>query len=256
MAGRLMRLVAVLLWPYGAAATEVPAGTEIVLLGEVHDNPAAHLRQADVIASLDPKVVVFEMLTPEQAARVDADRQVAETIWAEGGWPDFALYAPVFDALGAASIRGMAASRETNRQVFAEGPAAAFGGDAARFGLLDPLPEAEQTAREKLQFDAHCGAMPAGMMGGMVNVQRYWDARFARLALEALAEFGAPVVMILGNGHARTDWGVPAVLAQAAPEVSVFAVGFVEADHDLPFDTSETVPPAQRDDPCAALEQG
>jgi hypothetical protein len=46
------------------------------------------------------------------------------------------------------------------------------------------------------------------------------------------------VVIITGNGHARTDWGVPALLAVAAPDVTVFALGQFEAEpvSQVPFD--------------------
>jgi hypothetical protein len=245
-------LVALALMPLSALA-DVPAGTQIVLLGEVHDNADAHRGQAAVIASLQPTAVLFEMLTPDQADAVDGARAQAEAIWADGGWPDFALYAPIFEALGSARVVGMAVPREINRAVFTDGPAAHFGDEAPRFGLDTDLPADQRSAREEMQFAAHCEAMPLEMMGGMVDVQRFWDASFARSALAALAEHGAPVAVVLGNGHARTDWGVPAALATAAPEVATYAIGFIEADHGLPFDEVQIVPAAERGDPCAAF---
>ena len=227
---------------------------DIVILGEVHDNPEAHIGQAAALESLPPTAVVFEMLTAGDALRVDQGRDQIPAIWDTGGWPDYALYAPVFGALGAARIVGAAAPRETVRAVYGDGAATLFGVDAPRFGLDKALPDAQQTLREEMQFDAHCQAMPREMMAGMVEVQRYRDAVFARAALEALDTYGPPIAVIAGNGHARTDWGIPAVIAQAAPEVTTHAIGFVEAQTDTPFDTVTIVPPAQRDDPCASLQ--
>ena len=246
-----MRLATLLFCLAAPALAQAPA--EIVILGEVHDNPDAHLGQAAMIAEIQPTAVVFEMLTADEAARVDADRSLAEEAWTASGWSDFEIYAPIFDALGNARIIGAAAPRDSVRTVYTDGAAAVFGPGAARFGLDTPLPEDQQALREDMQFAAHCEAMPRDMMAGMVAVQRYRDAVFARAALDALDTHGAPVVVIAGNGHARTDWGIPAMIARAAPGVTTHAIGFVEAGTDTPFDETRTVPPARRDDPCASL---
>ena len=246
-----MRLAAFLLCLAGPALADTRA--DIVILGEVHDNAAAHLGQADAIRQLRPTAVVFEMLTPEDAAKADADRDAIAQIWQNANWPDYTLYAPIFDALGQARIVGAAAPRETVRAVYSDGAAALFGPDAARFGLDAPLPDDQQKAREQMQFDAHCEAMPLEMMSGMVDIQRYRDAVFARAALDALERFGPPVAVIAGNGHARTDWGIPAMIEKAAPDVTTMAIGFVEGTTDMPFNETRTVPPATRDDPCKQL---
>ncbi|MEX1234821.1 MAG: ChaN family lipoprotein [Roseovarius sp.] len=247
-----MRLAALL------ACLAMPAlaqpDADIVVLGEVHDNADAHLGQAAMLDALQPTAVVFEMLSPEDARRIDAERHLAEVIWDAGNWPDYALYAPIFDASGSARIIGAAAPRESVRSVYGDGPATLFGPDAARFGLDQPLPDDQQTAREALQFAAHCEAMPLEMMPGMVDVQRYRDAVFARAALEALETYGPPVAVIAGNGHARTDWGVPAMIAKAAPGVTTHAIAFTEEQTDIPYDETRVVPPAERDDPCSALK--
>jgi uncharacterized iron-regulated protein len=62
-------------------------------------------------------------------------------------------------------------------------------------------------------------------------------------------------VVVTGNGHARTDWGVPALLALAAPEVGVFALGQFEAEPqtEVPFDAWAVADPVDRPDPCAAF---
>lgn len=246
-----MRLVTLLLCLASPALSQPAA--DIVILGEVHDNPDAHLGQAAILEDLQPTAVVFEMLTAEEARNADADRTRIEAAWEASGWPDYALYAPLFDALGDARIVGAAAPRDSIKTVYTDGAAAVFGPDAGRYGLDIPLPDEEQATRETMQFAAHCEAMPLEMMSGMVAVQRYRDAVFARAALETLEAYGAPVAVIAGNGHARTDWGVPAMIARAAPEVTTHAIGFVESQTDIPFDEIRIVPPAERDDPCASL---
>ena len=43
---------------------------DVVFLGEVHDNPAHHDRQAAEVARIAPSAIVWEMLTAEKAAVV------------------------------------------------------------------------------------------------------------------------------------------------------------------------------------------
>ena len=169
--------------------------------------------------------------------------------------PDFVMYHPIFVAAGDAAIRGAAAPAEDVRKAAREGAAMVFGEDAARFGLDVPLPEAEQALREAGQLMAHCNAMPAEALPGMVAAQRLRDAWLARAALGALDETGGPVVVVTGNGHARADWGVPRMLAEAAPGIEVLTVGQFEdaAEAAPPFDLWLVTDPAVRQDPCAAF---
>jgi uncharacterized iron-regulated protein len=235
---------------------------DIVILGENHDNAAHHLGQAAYISELKPKAVVFEMLSPFMATQVNAyagdDLANLGVVigWEAAGWPDFAIYQPIFEAMDDAQAVGAAAPSGMVRAAFERGAAAVFEGDAARFGLTVALSEDEDAARRQLQFDAHCGAMPLEMMGGMVEAQRLRDAHFAARTLLALEAYGAPVVVITGNGHARRDWGMPDALAHAAGEVKVFGIGFLEAPAEAGsplYDHTVVTAPAPRGDPCAAF---
>nr|WP_207186616.1 ChaN family lipoprotein [Rhodobaculum claviforme] len=248
-------------WP---AAAEVPRA-DVVILGEVHDNPAHHAWQAEVVADLAPTALVFEMLLPEQAAAVtpevrpDAEALEAALGWEVRGWPDFAMYHPIFTAAPQAAVVGADVPREAVRAAMEAGAAAQFAAvfdeDPAPFGLDVALPAGQQSAREAMQARAHCDALPEALLPGMVEAQRLRDAALARAALRAHADHGGPVVVITGNGHARSDWGVPSMLALAAPDLSVFAAGQLEqaAGPDSPFDLVRVTAPADRDDPCAAF---
>lgn len=237
----------------------VPA--QIVILGEIHDNPTHHLTQAELVARWAPAALVFEMLTPAQAAgangvnRRDAGAMAAALQWDGAGWPEYALYHPIFAASGDARLYGAALDRDDVRRAITEGAAAVFGADAAVFGLATPLPPEEQAAREADQMGAHCDALPAEMLTGMVEAQRLRDAAFAQMALTALRDTGGPVVIITGSGHADRERGIPAALAVAAPDEAVFSLGQVEGDasDDLPFDRWIVTAPTPRDDPCAAF---
>ncbi|MFT6676080.1 MAG: putative iron-regulated protein [Sulfitobacter sp.] len=240
------------------------AGADIVILGEIHDNPLHHLGQAALIKALHPSAVVFEMLSPEQAALVNADTGTEiEALgvaldWAASGWPDFNIYAPVIDAAREHPVFGAAAPRDTVRAAFGDGAAAVFGTGAERFGLDLALPEGEQSRRAQMQFEAHCAAMPLEMMSGMIEAQRLRDAWFSDVALQAFAAYGAPVVVIAGNGHARRDWAMPHMINSAAPERTIVSVGFVETPETAPdprFDITLPTDPAERPDPCDTFKK-
>ncbi|MDW3223104.1 MAG: ChaN family lipoprotein [Paracoccaceae bacterium] len=235
---------------------------QIVFLGEQHDNLAHHTVQAEWAVALAPSALVFEMLTPDQAAAVTPLNRLSEQElstalnWEDAGWPDFAMYYPIFAAAPTAQIFGAGVPRAQVRQLMEKPLEEAFDvQDAQRFGLDQPLSDAQQAARENLQRLAHCDALPADLLPMMVSVQRLRDAVLARTALEALDETGGPVLVITGNGHARADWGAPFLVAKAAPEITVFALGQGEAGNepDGVFNVTLDGPTVDRGDPCDAF---
>jgi uncharacterized iron-regulated protein len=233
---------------------------DIVVLGEVHDNPAHHDAQARVIAALRPAAVVWEMLTPEQVARLPGDLSDAKTVdmavgWTSSGWPDFAMYHSLMLASPGAVHHGAGVPRDLARRAFDAPLAEVFGEGAEWFALNADLPEGEARERMADLMQSHCNGLPEGMLPGMLAAQRLRDATLARAAVSALQQTGGPVAVITGNGHARTDWGVPALLAQAAPDVRVVSVGMLEAtpEREPPFDLWLVTPAHPRPDPCAAF---
>ncbi|MDP2079570.1 MAG: ChaN family lipoprotein [Pseudotabrizicola sp.] len=248
-------------WAWGAEigpeVLDAVPRADVVLLGEVHDNPEHHMNQARAVFSLTPRAVVWEMLSAEAGAKVPADlgnrAQVARALgWNASGWPDFEMYYPIFVAARDARHYGAEVPRDLARRSVTEGALAVMPGGP---GLARILPEAEQTAREAEQMAAHCDAMPEAVLPGMVQAQRLRDAYLTEAVMRALAEVGPPVAVITGTGHARRDWGVPAVLAEAAPGISVLSVGQIEgaAPEDAPFDLWVVTKSIARDDPCAAF---
>jgi uncharacterized iron-regulated protein len=249
----------------GTAGAEVPAGMEaanVVFLGEVHDNPASHARQAELVGAVRPRALVFEMLTEAQVEKITPELRRDGTAlglalgWDEAGWPDFAMYYPIFAAAPEAGIYAAAVPREAARAAMQAGMAESFGAEAAAYGLDAALPEAQQDAREAMQFEAHCEALPEEMLPVMVDLQRLRDAVLARAVKRALDETGGPVAVIAGNGHARKDWGAPAALGRVS-DVPVFALGIVEpGGEEGAFDAVETVPAVEREDPCEVFRKG
>ncbi|WP_229665976.1 ChaN family lipoprotein [Wenxinia marina] len=237
-------------------------GADIVVLGEVHDSAEAHARQAELVAEIVPAALVFEMLTADQVAAAegidltDADALAAAFAWADSGWPDFALYSPIFAAAPEAALYGGSAPRDLVTAVATHPPGAANASPMRGYDL-PPLSGADRAVLMDEQFEAHCRAMPREMMGRMVDAQRLRDWWMADAALLALEETGGPVVVIAGTGHARADFGVPAVIAHLAPGTSVWTLGQVEgaAPPGAPFDSVEAVPPVDRPNPCAAFAE-
>ena len=178
-------LISLICAPTVLSAGGVFDGVDVVFLGELHDNPGHHARQARLVSELQPSALVFEMLTQAQADLVTpelvANEADLETTlgWNDSGWPDFSMYYPIFAAAPNASVFGAAVPRDTAMEVMQTGIVAAFRGDADAYGLASPLPDEQQEAREALQFAAHCDAMPQEMLPLMVDIQRLRDAELA-----------------------------------------------------------------------------
>lgn len=241
-------------------ALSVLPAADVIFLGEVHDNPLHHTHQLQAMLGIQPSAVVFEMITRAQAdslpAPLPAEPELrAHLDWDTSGWPDFAMYYPLFAAIPDAAIYGAALPRDDARAAMNSPLADIFPGDATRFGLDVALPPEEQAAREDLQATAHCNALPDTMLPGMVMIQRLRDAMLAEAALRAHTDTGGPVVVITGTGHARTDWGAPAALALAASDLRVLSIGQLESapDDPAPFDLWIVTAPHPRPDPCEAF---
>ena len=237
-------------------------GADVVILGEVHDNPGHHLNQAQILSSLAPSAVVWEMITQEQAERLTPEilgnaSDTASTLnWETSGWPEFDLYAPIFAAAVSNRHYGALVPRAEARAALEQGVANYFGARAGDFGLDQPLPEAEQSAREADQMANHCNAMPEEMLPVLVDFQRLRDAALAEAADRALSETGGPVVVITGNGHARLDRGLAVYLKHARPEARIVSLGqseggAISGDFDLLLDS----PGVDRPDPCLAFKK-
>jgi len=243
-----------------------------VLLGEVHDNPVHHRLEARVIAALAtsprPPAVVFEMLDRAQQSEVDAflaegrrdpDAFAARVGWAESGWPEFALYRPVFAAVLEGGLPILAAGLPRGAMGRDEPPA----GWRERFGLAEPLPPAEQAHRLEEMFESHCELIPREQLGPMVTMQRARDARMADALLRG-AEARGQAVLVAGSGHARRP-DVPELLERAGTARSAtLSIGFLEVDPEprrledpevQGFDVAVFTATAEREDPCERLRR-
>lgn len=256
------------------------AAADYLLIGEIHDNPHHHRLQAELLAHFADShpggvSVGFEQLNRDQQASLDtfleqnpADAAaLAEAVtWHASGWPDFAIYQPLFSAAlqRELPIVPLMFATATTREVMRHGVEAAL--PAAAMARLRPdtlLSAGERQQVEREMQDAHCGKLPASMLPAMVDVQ---IARDAYMAL-SMTQAADRAVIITGNGHARRDRGIPAFLQRLRPEAHVVVVTLLEqsetqtaeaqmreqARPDI-ADFTLMTPAHPRDDPCLAFQ--
>jgi uncharacterized iron-regulated protein len=236
------------------------AAADIVYLGEKHDNPEHHQLQARVLAALVKKgarpSVVFEMIEDDQQALLDglaarpnvtpADYRAA-LAWDKSGWPDFALYEPIFAIAIAAKLHIVGGNAPTSLVKHV-----AFTGEGA--GNLSALPAPAEQDLESELADSHCGALPPEALPSMALAQRVRDARIAQHAREAEKSSHPRSVVIAGNGHTRIDRGAPWAALQVEPTLRQLSISFQEVsaspDPNPPYDVVWTTAAMPPEDHC------
>ncbi len=241
---------------------------DFVLLGEYHDNARDHRARGSLIqvAGTRHPGIVFEQFArtsapiPLPAAGDSLETWLDQHGFDRKGW-QWPMHRPVVEAAVAnrSAIWGSGLARDTLRIVVRGGRTAA---PAPLLAIMNqvPLDSAAQAAIDHELFVDHCGKLPASMMPGMRAAQEVRDASMTAALLAAGAN--GPAWLIAGNGHVRSDMGVPRLLRTVAPKKSVLAVGFLERDSTgaLPeaverqrYQLVVVTPPAPREDPCAGL---
>jgi uncharacterized iron-regulated protein len=244
------------------------AGARFALLGEIHDNPDQHQLQATLLADFaaahHPSAVAFEMLDETQApALADVQGQPPETIaervhWNESGWPEFAIYRPIFVAAHALDMK-LVAALPSHTHVH-ESMTDVSASEASSLHLDQPFPQREEAAQRDEIRASHCGYAPDAMATAMLHAQHYKDAFMAR----ALLAVGVPTALITGREHARKDRGVPLFLERFGTH-AVISVGLIDvddhkrapSDYDIAaFDFVVFTPRVSDEDPCVQFRKG
>ena len=233
--------------------------SDLLLLGERHDNPQHQAWRGQWLAGLPDAIVVAEHLP--SGARVVWGRDTQASLVAAGfdakswRWP---LHQGLFEPLQAAGVAlwGGNAERDAVRAVARQGVAAMPAQLAAALAGADLAPGAQASLEADLQR-GHCGQLPEERLPGMRWAQRARDAAMG-LALLAAREAGArPAVLVAGNGHVRRDWGVAQWLAARQPALRVLSVGLLEegeSTREQPYDLLWVTPALPtRPDPCVTL---
>ena len=272
---------------------DIIRGGGIVLLGEVHDNPEHHAVRGDILWPRLDKVVpthglrpaaVFEHIRTNQQAGLDsfyrhvrnrrlwrASDLLRELDWKNTGWPAAEMFYPLFDAALRAKqpIYPGNAVRERMR-LLVRGQDQPTDEETARLKLAQALPQALLGTLASELEGSHCGALPATAIPTMSLAQRYTDAHLAEALVKAAEKHGG-AFLLAGNGHVRTDRGVPWYLRQLAPQRKVVAVMFLEVEEGkndaaayltrapdgvVSADYVMFTPRHERPDPCEKMRQG
>jgi uncharacterized iron-regulated protein len=263
----------------------------IVLLGEVHDNPAHHrirggmLRQwaervdppAVIAAGTDGRrtgagagrpAIVFEHFDRERrealvaatdrppAARATLDDLLEIAAFDPKAW-DWPMHRPLFEAARDVDAVWVAAGLPRRRA-----PQPPQGdGSAGLDGIVgaSDWPATAQRALERSLVDGHCGQLPASIVPTMVAVQRRRDASLAEPALSSPRR---RTLVVAGNGHIGRVHGVPRYLGAATQ--GAISVGFLERQGGVPpdlaaigddYDWVVVTDAAPREDPCLAFSR-
>jgi len=197
-----------------AALEAACAQSDLVLIGETHDNPDHHRLQLELIEAIvragrRPAVAMEQFDREHQAAldRARAERPGDAGYVADAGQFDRRGWEwPFYEPIVAAALRHdlpLVAANLSRRDAFAvieRGYDGLGEGVPARLGLAQPFGTAEAAAIETAVREGHCGKLPESVVPRMAAAQR---ARDAVMADALLARASAGAVLIAGNGHVR-----------------------------------------------------
>jgi uncharacterized iron-regulated protein len=216
------------------------AGAQIVMLGEVHDNPVQHRIRGSLLLdwvrddASRSAALVFEHLDREHDERLrllqrrqGAGPSLEELLDAGGfdrkGW-QWPAHQPLFEAAHASGATWIAANFSR---------ASARGLSRAKDAEADPVLQAivqsarwseqAQRALDRALLQGHCGQLPQAALPGIARIQRLRDAALAQPLLDAADRRS---MLLAGNGHVRRDHGVPLYLL--ALEREALVIGFEE----------------------------
>ena len=142
--------------------------------------------------------------------------------------------------------------------------------EQARLDMAEAMPAPLLDALTAELGGSHCGVVPASAFSVMSLSQRYTDAHLADALVKAAGTHGG-AFLLAGNGHVRTDRGVPWYVRQLAPGRKVVAVMVLEVedgkidaspyltrapDGKVAADYVVFTPRQDRPDPCEKMRQG
>jgi uncharacterized iron-regulated protein len=244
---------------------------DVVLLGELHDQPLHHRQRLTWIAQWAerrPVAMVMEQLDVRGQAALDEARaappeeneslgararrlaQAAGFSFSGWNWID---YRPFIELALERDLPLYAGnlSRDEAMQIARGAPHRLATHAPQGWG------DAQQTALLRSIAEGHCGLLPEAMLAPMALAQRARDAQMAEVALRA-GRAGHLVVVLAGNGHVRRDYGLPLHLSALQPGLRVFSVGLIEDGGDAGnalYDAVWSVPALRREDPCERLRK-
>lgn len=249
--------------------------TNVVLLGETHDNSQHHDLQQKLlkarVESGERPALMMEQLNAENQPELDtalAGSNRDEVLKSVNGlikFTDWQSYSPLLAIAIDNKLPVIAANISSQRlqPVIWRGYDAYDANELKRLAVEEVWSEGRQKYLVNHMGGAHCGQIRDDLRAGLSRGQRLRDAFMTD---SAVASIGHGVVAIVGRDHARRDIGLPLYFAARAPSASLLSIGFVEvvpeqtdprgyetetATGDAPFDVIWFSPRAERTDPCA-----
>ena len=220
---------------WAIAGRESPADTaevlatvedaDVILLGEIHDREEDHRWQLHVLAGLharQPRLALgLEMLPARYQDTLDAwvsgeldeEQLLTRVNWGETwGFPS-ELYLPALHFVRMHRVPAVAlnADGETVRRISREGWEAV---PAAEREYIGPPAEVPGAYRDRLARELENHPVPPGMerddyLEMFIRGQTAWDRAMAERLAAASREQDAPVVGLVGRGHAEFGHGIP-----------------------------------------------
>ncbi len=247
------------------------AEAKVILLGEQHDNPLHHQIQTEILDTLGRqgrlKSVIFEQVDWEyQGALTQTNPNNVEKLgarlnWATSGWPAWEMYAPIFKTATRYRAKLIAGGLPKNRvqALYKNSYEIAFSAaEIERLKLRTPLDESAWALMRTEIYEGHCKMIPEDHTEKMLPVQRARDGALIKGYLRE-ADISGVTVFILGNGHARKEFGVPTLLKNLDPKLKIWSVGMQEVGSTpfppQAFDKVWVTQAAEREDPCEAMKK-
>ncbi|MFZ5524787.1 MAG: ChaN family lipoprotein [Pseudomonadota bacterium] len=247
--------------------------SNVLLLGEVHDNSQHHelqqkLLQARIDSGAKPALMMEQLdaasqpILDQALAGVKSD-EVLNNVTALIKFSDWQFYSPLL-AVAVNNRLPIIAANVPNQflqPVIWKGYAAYDAAELKRLDVEAVWNERRQKYLASSMGGAHCGQLRDELRLGLTRSQRLRDALMADSAISSISR---GVVGIVGSSHARRDIGLPLYFAARDPSARVFSIGFVEvtdstdpraynadsATGEAPFDVMWFTPRMEREDPC------
>lgn len=217
--------------------------TQVVFVGETHDNPASHRLQEEILQTLQQQnpgkvTLAMEMFTPAQQPILDlwidgklSEKEFLQQVeWYHNWRMNFAFYRPLLSYCREQKIPLLALNADNSlKHKVARTPLAELSEEEQQqlpdMNHSDPYQEAMVQAF----FSDH--KMGKTMLDGFQRVQTLWDETMAQNLANYLIKEGKnrQVLVIAGGNHVRYGFGIPRRLFRRIP-VSYLLIGSEELD--------------------------
>ncbi|SME95877.1 Uncharacterized iron-regulated protein [Pseudobacteriovorax antillogorgiicola] len=242
--------------------------TDVVILGEKHDNPEHHRIQAQFIKELSRQGrlqgVYMEHLFPSQEmilVKESAEVWPEKLNWKTSGWPSYSVFQSLFDVIAAEKppVYGVGIPRHQLKAFYKKQDPGYLNEDEKKsVGLTVPLPDQAHQDLLRTIVKAHCGYLDEKSAGFMMPLQRYKDAFMAKRYFEH-RQAGKVAVYIIGAGHGRRDFGVPYYLKYRDPKLRILSIQLQERGQGLGqepnFDRILVTEAVDHEDPCMKFKK-